>query len=334
VFPKRLPVPSSMGSPQGVSEESSTFPCCLTCGTPSFGHEFVERVTLAEPPGKIPLSSRGAPQLVANLGKLSCGMGWDHMPPPDSPFTTRPSSRLRRHRLSEEEIEHVRRDRRVPRMIQWDYLHLAGLRKGLLASFRLVPSPPGPLLDLFCGTKPYLELIPWRPVWGLDMDFHFGRADVIGALPLPFRDNAFGVLLCSQALHLVDDPIGTVEEMARVLAPGGYVIVTIPHLFVGEGDFERHWSQADLGALFGDWRHVRIRGIGGPGAALAFALGRVTMRATRRWSRLTAISRPCIVLLNAVCVVLDWLSAPLHRRWPHSLLLVAERPGQPTTKTR
>jgi SAM-dependent methyltransferase len=254
---------------------------------------------------------------------------------PSNPrFAARPRVRLRRRRLPEAEIERARRERREPRFTQWDYLHLSGLRRELLASFKLVAEPAGPVLDLFCGTKPYLELIPWRPVWGLDMDLHFGRADVIAALPLPFRDNAFGVLLCSQALHLVDDPIGTVEEMARVLAPGSYAIVTIPHLFVAEGDFERHWSEADLGALFGNWCHVRIRGIDGPGAALAFALGSVAMRATRRWTRLTAISRPCIVVLNAVCVVLDLLSAPLHRHWPHSLLLVAERPGQPTSKTR
>jgi SAM-dependent methyltransferase len=256
------------------------------------------------------------------------------MQPSDSPFTARPSSRLRRHRLSEEEIERVRRDRREPRIMQWDYLHLVGLRDGLLASIRLVPSPPGQVLDLFCGTKPYFELIPWRPMWGLDMDLHFGRADVVAALPLPFRDGAFGLVLCSQALHLVDDPIGTVEEMARVLAPGGSVIVTIPHLFVAEGDFERHWSASDLRALFGDWRRVRIRGIDGPGAALALVVGRLAMRAGRRWSRLRAITIPGIIVLNAVCLVLDKLTAPLHRRWPHSLLLIAQRPENPNTWVR
>ena len=120
------------------------------------------------------------------------------------------------------------------------------------------PPPSGPVLDLFCGTKPYLDLIPWRPVWGLDIDRHFGRADVIGDLPLPFRDSAFGLVFCSQALHLVDDPAGTVGEMARVLTPDGRVIVTIPHLFLAEGDFERHWSRADLHALFDRWQRVRI----------------------------------------------------------------------------
>ncbi|MDP9331609.1 MAG: methyltransferase domain-containing protein [Actinomycetota bacterium] len=228
--------------------------------------------------------------------------------------------------MSEREIEHARRERYEPHFTQWDYLHLAGLRRGLVSSFRLAPPPSGPVLDLFCGTKPYLALLPWRPLWGLDLDLHFGRADVIGTLPMPFRDSAFGLVLCSQALHLVDDPVATVAEMARVLSPDGRVIATVPHLFLAEGDFERHWSRADLQVLFGDWRRIRIQGIDGPGAALAFFLGRPMMRAARRWPLLRAIVAPGVIVLNAGCILLDALSTPLHHRFPHSLLLVAEGP--------
>jgi SAM-dependent methyltransferase len=250
------------------------------------------------------------------------------MRPLDPRFVARPRVQLHRRRLSEQEIERARRERREPRFTQWDYLHLSGLRRGLIASFRLLPPPTGPVLDLFCGTKPYLELIPWRPVWGLDVDHHFGRADVLGASPLPFRDGAFGAVLCSQALHLVDDPLGTVDEMARVLAPHGHVIVTIPHLFLAEGDFERHWSKGDLRALFDGWQDVRILGIDGPGAALAFVLGRTAMLASRRWPSLKVIYAPGVMTLNAICTVLDWLVMPFHRHRPHSLLLTARRPSR------
>jgi SAM-dependent methyltransferase len=218
--------------------------------------------------------------------------------------------------LSEQEIELARRERNQPRFTQWDYLHLAGLKRGLLSSFRMTPLACGPVLDLFCGTKPYLDLIPWRPLWGLDIDRHFGRADVIGDLPLPFRDSAFGLVFCSQALHLVDDPVGTVGEMARVLTPGGRVIVPIPHLFLAEGDFERHWSRADLHALFDRWQRVRIWGIDGPGVALSFFLGRLMMVASRRWPSLRAILVPGVIVLNAGRMLLDALATPLHRRFP------------------
>jgi SAM-dependent methyltransferase len=234
--------------------------------------------------------------------------------------------RVSRRVLPDAEVERIRRERRAPRPSQWDYLHLEGLRRALVATGMELPAARGPALDLFCGTKPYLELLPWRPLWGLDIDRHFGRADVVGDLPLPFRDGAFGVALVTQALHMVDDPVGAVEELTRVLAPGGWVVVTVPHLFLAEGDFERHWSAADLAELFAGWADVRITGIDGPGAALAFALGRIAMLGARRWPLVRPLFRPSALVLNGVGTAID-LAAPLARRWPHSLLLVARRPA-------
>ena len=227
--------------------------------------------------------------------------------------------------LTEAEVERIRRERRHPRPSQWDYLHLEGLRRALSDAFEELPGAQGPVLDLFCGTKPYLELLPWRPAWGLDIDRHFGRADVVGDLPLPIRDKTIGVALVSQALHMVDDPVGTVDELARVLAPGGHVVVTVPHLFLAEGDFERHWSASDLRGLFAGWSDVRIEGIDGPGAALAFVLGRIAMLGARRWPLVRPLFIPAVLVLNTVGAALDRVAAPLARRWPHSLLLVARR---------
>jgi SAM-dependent methyltransferase len=242
-----------------------------------------------------------------------------------SKLAARPRVRVTRPGLTEAEVEQIRRERRAPRPTQWDYLHLEGLRRALEGAFDGLSSARGPVLDVYCGTKPYLELVPWRPVWGLDIDRHFGRADVVGDLPLPFRDRSIGVAVVTQALHMVDDPVGTVEEVARVLAPGGYVVVTVPHLFLAEGDFERHWSVADLRRLFAGWSDVRIHGIDGPGAALAFALGRIAMLGARRWRPARPLFRPTVLALNTVGAALDRLAAPLARRWPHSLLLVARR---------
>ena len=242
-----------------------------------------------------------------------------------SKLAARPRVRVTRPGLPEAEIERIRQERRTPRPTQWDYLHLEGLRRALQGAFDGLPSARGPVLDLFCGTKPYLELLPWRPVWGLDIDRHFGRADVVGDLPLPFRDRSIGVAVVTQALHMVDDPVGTVEEVARVLAPGGYVVVTVPHLFLAEGDFERHWSAADLRRLFTGWDDVRIEGIDGPGAALAFALGRIAMLGARRWRLARPLFRPTVLVLNTAGAALDRLAVPLVKRWPHSLLLVARR---------
>ncbi len=48
------------------------------------------------------------------------------------------------------------------------------------------------------------------------------RAD---ALSLPFNDGAFDVVCCFAALHLVGEPIRMLQEMIRVLSPGGRIAV-------------------------------------------------------------------------------------------------------------
>ena len=176
----------------------------------------------------------------------------------------RPRVRVARASLTADEVDRIRRERLAPSPAQWDYLHLDGLRRGLASAVDRVAGSgaQGPVLDLFCGAKPYAPLMPWAPVVGVDIDDHFGGADVVGDLPLPFPDGSFGVAVCTQALHMVDDPVATVDEMRRVLAADGHVIVTIPHLFLAEGEFERHLSKADLVDLFSRWEAVAVRGIG------------------------------------------------------------------------
>jgi ubiquinone/menaquinone biosynthesis C-methylase UbiE len=43
------------------------------------------------------------------------------------------------------------------------------------------------------------------------------------AVHLPFRDRSFDGLCCFAALHLFDEPLAALGEMARVLAPGGRI---------------------------------------------------------------------------------------------------------------
>jgi ubiquinone/menaquinone biosynthesis C-methylase UbiE len=43
------------------------------------------------------------------------------------------------------------------------------------------------------------------------------------AVELPFRDGSFDGLCCFAALHLFDEPLAALGEMARVLAPGGRI---------------------------------------------------------------------------------------------------------------
>lgn len=211
-------------------------------------------------------------------------------------------------------VARIRDERRRPRPVQWDYLHLRALRDGLGAAVAAAGRPDGPALDLWCGAQPYRYLLGDGPVWGYDLDRHFGGADVLGGPLLPFRSGAFGLVLCTQALYLVDDDTATVAEMRRVLAPGGVAVVTVPRIFRRELATERRYRRRDLDELFAGWRTVEVEPFGGLGTGLAFVAGRVAYGAARRWRPARAALPVVAVVLAGAGLVLDAVTRPLRRR--------------------
>jgi len=93
----------------------------------------------------------------------------------------------------------------------------------------------GPLLDLACGTGRYARMLAdWFgvPVVGADLSPSMLRQAVAHPTPrvtlvrasgqaLPFGDGTLGGVNCFGALHLFPDPAAAIEEVGRVLKPGG-----------------------------------------------------------------------------------------------------------------
>jgi SAM-dependent methyltransferase len=46
-----------------------------------------------------------------------------------------------------------------------------------------------------------------------------------GAVRLPFRDSSFDAVCCFAALHMFDEPFAALDDMARVLTPGGRIAI-------------------------------------------------------------------------------------------------------------
>jgi SAM-dependent methyltransferase len=107
----------------------------------------------------------------------------------------------------------------------------------------------GPTLDLGCGSSRLLGTLPAGSV-GLDIlqgklrrSRRFGRHLVqASSLRLPFADGAFSCVVSSQLIELVPPGENALGEWARVLAPGGRLILATP-------DYgRRRWRF--LGALY------------------------------------------------------------------------------------
>jgi SAM-dependent methyltransferase len=242
-------------------------------------------------------------------------------------MAARPATRLNRPRYDDAVVARMRRERLHPAVGQWDQLHLEVLRRGLLGAVERLPASPGPVLDLWCGAKPYEPYFPDRVI-GVDLDVRFGSADVVAVPPLPFRPDSFAWAVCTQALHIVDDPQGTVEELRRMLRPGGRVIVTVPDVMLraGPSSGERRFREEQLRSFFGGWEDVEVVGAGGPGAAFAHAGGMALESVVRKLGVPGPLARVLYAAVNVIGSAVEVLTRPLRRRFPHILVLTARVP--------
>jgi SAM-dependent methyltransferase len=97
----------------------------------------------------------------------------------------------------------------------------------------LITMPPGlsatisslPVLDIGCGINKFPGAI------GLDRNLNT-RADVIADLdhfPYPLQDNSFREVRAVHVIEHVGDVIRMMEEVHRLLAPGGRAFIATPH---------------------------------------------------------------------------------------------------------
>ncbi len=111
---------------------------------------------------------------------------------------------------------------------------------------QLAPAlPPGPMLDVGCGTMPYRKLFPQAtPYEGLEINqtrqkknprvtyFYDGET-------IPIADDQFAAILCSEVLEHSFVPERLLSECHRVLRPGGALLLTMPFLWP---EHEQPWD--------------------------------------------------------------------------------------------
>lgn len=94
----------------------------------------------------------------------------------------------------------------------------------------------GEVLDVGCGTMPYRDLVKATRYVGLDYDTPLrrgaGLADVFyDGVRFPVPDASFDGALCTQVLEHVFTPEEFLREIARVLRPGGELVLTVPFVW-------------------------------------------------------------------------------------------------------
>lgn len=88
-------------------------------------------------------------------------------------------------------------------------------------------------------------------------EFAYGHIDIVSdAADIPVADGSFDVVLCTEVLEHVYEPVRVIREAARILAPGGHLFLSAPlgsglhqepyHFY---GGFTPHFYRRTLGEL-------------------------------------------------------------------------------------
>lgn len=79
---------------------------------------------------------------------------------------------------------------------------------------------------------------------------------------LPFDDDTFDVILCNHVLEHIPDDTKAMQELYRVMKPGGWGIFQIPQDLKREQTFEDNTitDRKERARIFGQYDHVRIYG--------------------------------------------------------------------------
>ena len=85
------------------------------------------------------------------------------------------------------------------------------------------------------------------------------KADICN---LPFEDSSYDIILCNHVLEHIPDDTKAMQELYRVMKPGGYGIFQIPQELDREVTFEDDsiTDKAERAKIFGQYDHVRVYG--------------------------------------------------------------------------
>lgn len=164
-------------------------------------------------------------------------------------------------------------------------------RKDEIGKFLAGGGREGILLELGSGISPVTEVNPktvftdisWRALEFLRLKEGAKRASAMDAVRMAIGTGRIATVVCSEVLEHIPDDQSALEEIARILKPGGSLILTVPlhdYLYAFDDRFvghERRYRMRDLAeslrrAGFTGFRFSKVMGLFDKAAALTAIL--------------------------------------------------------------
>lgn len=142
-----------------------------------------------------------------------------------------------------------------------DYLILRERNKWISKWISGVEGDRLSVLDVGGRIQPYRPLMERRLFRYIAIDPQLeGLVDIVAVgSDLPFRDEVFDIVICTQVLGYVPDPFAVVREMHRVLKPGGALIFSAPEFSIRHHDERWRFLPEGLQVLFSGFYRIEIR---------------------------------------------------------------------------
>ncbi len=141
-----------------------------------------------------------------------------------------------------EQVRRESRERLHPALSNPNWLILRKRRLLFLRWLEGAPRDNLSVLDVGGRIQPYRALLAGTCTRYVAVDMRVAPlVDAVGqAEQLPFASEKFDLVFCTQVLEYVPDPQLVINEIHRVLKPGGFLLLSVPAVFPRDSEVE-YW---------------------------------------------------------------------------------------------
>ena len=191
------------------------------------------------------------------------------------------------------------------------------------------------VIDIGCGEGPYRSSLveSGHQYFGSDLTLASDAVDFLADVcALPIARESVGTVVCSEVLEHVATPIVGLAELARILKPGGHLVLSVPFLariHESPNDYFR-FTEFALRKLIADAELdlVELRKSGAVFAFFGHQVASVVVPAAfgvNAWLGRAAVAA-CALIVTLPAIVLDRLPR-LTTLFPAGYVVVARKPG-------
>jgi|SRR6185312_482324 len=160
-------------------------------------------------------------------------------------------------------------------------------------------------LDIGSGGSSYQRFFPNRLT--VDIDPARKPEVVADAASMPFKDEEFEVVLCTEMLEHVKDPLQVEREIRRVTKAGGMLILSTRFVFPLHDTPHDYWrfTKYGLREIFKEWNIIELKSETKNFSAIGALLQRISFQSELK---LNKISKFLILSLAWIFDHLNWLT--------------------------